>query len=150
MAKKDETARICHHCHRIDFSGKDVCPLCGGAFTEEPLVRDELKEFSREAHNRNIAGYDKAQNAGCRLVIGGIVFLIGVLFIFLSLEKKKNKIVGINVASFQFFVCVAALAIGTVLLSIGAVNLIIAQTRRREARKEIDYLTELDHVLPKP
>ena len=150
MAKKDVSPRYCRKCHRIDFTGAETCPLCGEGHDEQGLVREDLRVFSREAHNRNIAGYDKAQNAGCFLVIGGIVFLIGVLFIFLSLQKKMNKIVGINILSFQFFVCVAALAIGSVLLTIGTIQLIRAQAVRRAAKKEIEYLNELDRLLPRP
>ena len=103
VAEEKKEPRFCENEHLVCLNGEEKCPLCGGELSSTVPTEDrEISAYSREAHNRDIAGYDKSQNALCFVVIGGTVFTIGILFIFLSLQKKFNKIVGINVASFQF------------------------------------------------
>jgi hypothetical protein len=96
--------------------------------------------YSREAHNHDIAGYDLFNNAMCFIVIGGTALIIGVLFVFLSLIRRRNKIVGINPVSFQFFVAVAGLAVGLVLVVWGVINLVRAILKRKQAAIDIAYL----------
>ena len=100
----------------------------------------EIRDYSREAHNHDIAGYDLFNNAMCFIVIGGTALIIGVLFVFLSLIRRRNKIVGINPVSFQFFVAVAGLAVGLVLVVWGVINLVRAILKRKQAAIDIAYL----------
>ena len=147
MSKKAEQVnapRFCPNDHLVCLEGEEKCPLCGGELIEKvPATDDEIRAYSREAHNRDIAGYDKSQNALCFVVIGGILFVIGVLFVFLSLKKRFNKIVGIDPLSFQFAVCVICLAAGITCLSIGIISLINALSKRKKAAEEIAYLSTL-------
>lgn len=147
MSNQDEqvkTTRFCPVDHLVCLDGEEKCPICGGELVEQaPTTDDEIRAYSREAHNRDIAGYDKSQNALCFVVIGGILFVIGVLFVFLSLKKKFNKIVGIDPLSFQFAVCVICLAAGITCLTIGIISLIKALSKRKKAAQEIAYLTTL-------
>ncbi|MEE3442959.1 MAG: hypothetical protein VZR77_04010, partial [Candidatus Enteromonas sp.] len=109
VAQENKEPRFCEKEHLVCLNGEEKCPICGVELSSTVPTEDrEISAYSREAHNRDIAGYDKSQNALCFVVIGGTVFTIGILFIFLSLQKKFNKIVGINVASFQFAICVIA------------------------------------------
>ena len=144
VAEEKKEPRFCEKEHLVCLNGETKCPLCGGELSSTiPTDEREISAYSREAHNRDIAGYDKSQNALCFVVIGGTVFTIGILFIFLSLQKKFNKIVGINVASFQFAICVIALLTGAVLLTIGLIGLFKALGMRKRAAAEVAYLSTL-------
>jgi len=144
VAEEKKEPRFCENEHLVCLNGETKCPLCGEELSSTiPTDEREISAYSREAHNRDIAGYDKSQNALCFVVIGGTVFTIGILFIFLSLQKKFNKIVGINVASFQFAICVIALLTGAVLLTIGLIGLFKALGMRKRAAAEVAYLSTL-------
>lgn len=130
--------------HRVFVDGVIDCKNGPDDIVDIPPTEEsEIRAYSKEAHNRDILGYDKSQNALCFVVIGGIVLAIGILFIFLSLKKKVNKIVGINVASFQFVICVICLAVGLGLLITGITFLIKALSLRKRAKKEIAYISTL-------
>lgn len=115
--------------------------------TSEDIVTEiqpnEVSKYSQAAHRRDTEGYDLSQNALCFEVLGGITLIVGILFIFLSLKKRKNAIVGINFASLQFVICVLCIAAGLTLLTIGAVLLIKALKKRKSAKKDIVYLGTL-------
>lgn len=117
------------------------------AETSEDIVTEiqpnEVSKYSQAAHRRDTEGYDLSQNALCFEVLGGITLIVGILFIFLSLKKRKNAIVGINFASLQFVICVLCIAAGLTLLTIGAVLLIKALKKRKSAKKDIAYLGTL-------
>ncbi|HAS56892.1 MAG TPA: hypothetical protein DCR94_06675 [Firmicutes bacterium] len=130
--------------HRVFIDGVIDCRQVPEDLVNVPPKEEaEIRAYSKQAHNRDILGYDKTQNALCFVVIGGIVLTIGILFIFLSLKKKVNKIVGINVNSFQFVICVVCLAIGLGLLITGITLLIKALSLRKRAKKEISYISKL-------
>ena len=109
----------------------------------ETISSSDIGKFSEAAHKRDSEAYDLSQTALCFEVIGGILVVIGVLFVFLSLKKRMNAIVGIDFLSLQFFICCACLFFGIVLLSIGTTLLIKALRKRKEARRDIDYLNGL-------
>ena len=137
-------ARYCPGCHSLvwDESAND-CPHCHGALENEVPSKEEISHYSREAHNHDIDGYNRKENALCFVVIGAVVLIIGLLFIFLSLKKKANVIVGVNFASFAFVICAAGISIGATLLIIGIVRLVRALRIRRQAASDIAYLEEL-------
>lgn len=109
----------------------------------EKIKPSEVSSFSQAAHRRDTEGYDLSQNAMCFEVIGGIVLAIGILFIFLSLKKSRNQIVGVDFASLQFVICVVCLIGGIVSLSIGTIWLIKALKKRKDAKRDIAYLATL-------
>ena len=89
--------RYCPRCHTLIWDeGTTACPNCkGGDFVSE-IDEKEIRDYSRDAHNHDIAGYDLFNNAMCFIVIGGTALIIGVLFVFLSLIRRRNTIVGIK------------------------------------------------------
>lgn len=109
----------------------------------DKIEPSEVSSFSQAAHRRDTEGYDLSQNAMCFEVIGGIVLIIGILFIFLSLKKSRNQIVGVDFASLQFVICVACLLGGVVCLTIGTILLIKALKKRKSAKRDIAYLGTL-------
>ena len=110
----------------------------------DSIESEEISSYSQAAHKRDIAGYDLSQNALCFEVLGGISLIVGILFIFLSLKKRRNSIIGINFASLQFVICVLCLTLGIILLTIGTINLLKSQKIRKDAKKDIDYLASLN------
>lgn len=107
------------------------------------IDHSEISTFSQAAHKRDTIGYDLSQNALCLDVIGAITLIIGALFIVLSLSKKRNVIQGINFASLQFVICACSLLAGLVLLTLGTIKLIKALRIRKEAKRDISYLSIL-------
>jgi hypothetical protein len=131
---------FCPKEHRLVWEdGFTRCPLCQGELLKE-CPPEELSAYSKNAHNADIAGYNRIQNALCFVVLGGISLVIGILFIFLSLKKKFNKIVGLNFASFQFVICVVGLALGVTLLTIGLIGVFKGFAQRKAAKRDIAYL----------
>ena len=140
-SEKPSSARYCACCHSLVWDDNATeCPHCHGALSDKVPSVEEISHYSREAHNHDIDGYNRKENALCFVVIGAIVFIIGLLFIFLSLKKKANAIVGVNFGSFAFVICVAGIAIGATLLTIGIVRLVKALRIRRQASEDIAYL----------
>lgn len=109
----------------------------------EKIEPSEVSTFSQAAHRRDTEGYDLSQNAMCFEVIGGIVLAIGILFIFLSLKKSRNQIVGVDFASLQFVICAVCLIGGIVALTIGTIWLVKALKKRRNAKRDIAFLGTL-------
>ena len=145
MAKgKLEEARYCKACHSLVWEeGAAECPHCHGALESETPSKEEISYYSREAHNHDIDGFNRKENALCFVVIGAIVLIIGLLFIFLSLKRKANVIVGVNFASFAFVICTVGIAAGVTLLTIGGIRLAKALKIRHQATLDIAYLESL-------
>ncbi len=122
----------------LGWEGNEV-----GTDWADEISAEDVSIYSQAAHKRDTKGYDLSQNALCFEVLGAISLIVGILFIFLSLQKRRNKIVGINFASLQFVICVLCLAAGVVLLTIGTVNLVRSQLMRKAAKKDINYLATL-------
>ena len=142
--ENNASARYCPHCHNLIWDeAMTSCPKCQGALDAEVPSKEEISHYSREAHNHDIDGFNRKENALCFVVIGSIVFIIGLLFIFLSLKKKANVIVGVNFASFAFVICAVGIALGLTLLIIGIVRLVKALKIRKQARLDIAYLEDL-------
>lgn len=129
------------------FNTKDLTLVWEETENSENLVSevqpDEVSKYSQAAHKRDTQGYDLSQNAMCFEVLGGISLIIGILFIFLSLKKRVNVIIGMNFASLQFVICVICLALAVGLLATGTTLLIKALSKRKDAKKDIAYLGTL-------
>jgi len=143
MSEEKKNPRFCKHCHRLEWNSEQECSVCHGERQENETTYEEISHYSREAHNHDIDGFNRKENALCFVVIGSISLIIGLLFIFLSLKKKANKIDGVNFGSFAFVICIVGIAAGLTLLTIGIVRLIKALKIRRQAREDIAYLEAL-------
>lgn len=124
--------------------------LCLGWNNEEgdewadSINPEEVSLYSQAAHKRDTKGYDISQNAMCFEVLGAISLIVGILFIFLSLQKRRNKIVGINFSSLAFVICVITLALGVGCIGYGTYRLIKAGRIRKEAKRDIAFLANLN------
>ena len=98
----------------------------------ESLDEKGLKEVSIAAHKEDQINYDISENAMCFIVLGSILAIIGVLFLFLSLKRRMNVWVGINFEGFQFYVFLVFTSVGVACLIYGLIRLIIAKGRRKK------------------
>ena len=98
---------------------------------------EELAAMSRDAHQEDVRQYDKEQNALCFVVIGGILLVIAILFIFLSMKRQFNKLVGIDFSSLQFIILCITSAASLGCLGYGLTRFIIAANKRKELHAAI-------------
>lgn len=104
------------------------------------LSYEETRFYSKILHANDTKAYDKTQNGLCLIVLGGISLIVGILFIFLSLQRRTNVIIGINFLSIQFVVCIICLLIAIVLLSTGIPRVVGAYNRRKKYHTWIQKL----------
>ena len=144
----------CSSCKKVVYDEQantivdNKCPYCGApVVSEDKMTYEEARVASKAAHNRDIDAYNKSQNALCYIVIGGTVLIVGILFVFLSLQKKANVVIGINFLSFQFFIAAAGILAGVTLLILGIIFLILALKARKRAKRDIATLATLKEKL---
>lgn len=106
-------------------------------------TKDEISSISRKLHKIDNEEYDITQNGLCFFVVGLIFLGIGILFIFLSLLKRVNVIIGINFLSLQFFICVISLLIAIACLTYGLTKFILAYNVRKKILRKINVLGNL-------
>lgn len=103
---------------------------------------DESRKQSQELHKESQRQYDKIQNSLCFVVIGTILVIIGIIFIFLAYKRENNELVGIDITSLAFYICVIALGVGGVLLIYGLVKLLISLAKRKKVLAAINKLSK--------
>ncbi len=101
---------------------------------------DEQRKESQRLHKESQRQYDKQQNALCFLVIGGILLIIGIIFIFLANRRKNNVMVGIDVKSLAFYIMLLGLVLGGAGVIYGSVKFIVAHRRQKKIIDEINQL----------
>ncbi len=101
---------------------------------------DEQRKESQRLHQESQAQYDKQQNALCFLVIGGILLIIGIIFIFLSNRRENNVFVGIDVHSFAFYIMVIGLSLGGLGVIYGSIRFILAKVKQNKIIRRINSL----------
>ena len=155
MAKNDyleKKVNWCPSCHQINLKESTQCPYCKAATVTEQPSQDELTIYSRVAHNNATNGYQKLQNALCFVVIGAILAAIGGLFIFLSLDKINDTILGIRFDKPQIYVAIIFLSIGGASLLFGCCKVVFALIKRSKAKNDIAYISMLrkaNHIAEK-
>ena len=113
----------------------------------DSMSYDELRQISRNDHHEDVVQYDKQQNALCLVVLGAICLVCGILFIFLSFKRVKNKMGGIDFLSLQFFVSMACFAAAAALLAFGLYRFFKAHSIRKALREEIDIVSKTQKLL---
>lgn len=101
---------------------------------------DEQRKESQRLHKESQEQYDKQQNALCFLVIGGILLVIGIIFIFLANRRKNNVMVGIDVHSLAFYIMLIGLVLGGTGVIYGGIKFIVAYRKQKQIIKQINQL----------
>ena len=106
----------------------------------EDTRTDAQRKESQRLHQLSQKYYDQGQNALCFLVIGGIILVIGILFIFLAQQRKNNIMVGLNVGSLAFYIMVIGIALGSLLCVFGLIKFLVAFFKRKKVISQINAL----------
>ncbi len=97
-----------------------VCPRCGH-IVKSHLKEEDLKELSQASHAEVHRAKNKFSTGMVSLMIGIILTCISFLFLFMSYKAANGYNLTIGV---EFFVFVALLVMGVVLLTLGAILII--------------------------
>ncbi len=137
--------KACKDCSFITSKDNiNTCPHCHSDLVSfDSLNKEQASELSDKLHSNDVKEYDKGQNSLCFVVLGIISLIIGGLFIVLSLQRRRNKIVGINYQSLAFVICIVTLILGFILLIWGLVKYFNAHLKRKEYKKAIETLASL-------
>lgn len=105
------------------------------------ITEEEISNYSKVLHQNNNKAFDKTQNALCFVVIGGILFIIGILFIFLSFEKTTSGlIIGFAYTTLPFYICIICLVLGALCLAYGITKFLKAHSRMKKYQNLINVL----------
>jgi formate-dependent nitrite reductase membrane component NrfD len=135
----------CIHCGKNNKTQTEICEHCGQAMIARELDYEETRTLSKSLHNRLNASREEVDNAMVFIVLGSTLFIIGILFFFLSFKlptaASLNKV--ITITCFEFWVSMAGLVIGGVMLTIGLIRLIkqkaIVQTEILKTLKQVQF-----------
>ncbi len=105
----------------------------------ENKMCDQRNE-SQRLHQESQAQYDKQQNALCFLVIGGMLLIIGFIFIFLANRRENNVFVGIDIHSLAFYIMVVGLSLGGVGVVYGGIRFIVAKIKQNKIIRKINSM----------
>ena len=107
---------------------------------EESEEEKARRKKSQDLHSLSTKLYDREQNSLCFLVIGGIFLIIGILFIFMSLKRENNVLIGIDVGSLAFYIMILSLAGGGIAFLYGLIRFLVAFFQRKSVIAEINSL----------
>ena len=99
---------------------------------------DEQRKESQRLHQESQHQYDNQQNALCFVVIGSILVVIGVIFIFLANKRENNVMIGIQTNTMAFYVM--AIGLGGILLLFGLMKFIVSSVKRKKIIHAINEL----------
>ena len=101
---------------------------------------DEQRKESQRLHQESQHQYDNQQNALCFVVIGSILVVIGVIFIFLANKRENNVMIGIQTNTMAFYVMVIGRGLGGILLLFGLMKFIVSSVKRKKIIHAINEL----------
>lgn len=116
----------CIHCGKAskELSGK--CAYCGADLVTHDLDHEETRTLNKALHTRLNESRQRVDNAMVFIVLGSTLLIIGFLFFLLSFKLPNaaahTKVV--TITCFEFWVSMAGLGVGGVLLVLGLVKLI--------------------------
>jgi formate-dependent nitrite reductase membrane component NrfD len=139
----------CIHCGKFNKNATDKCEFCGKELIKRELEHEEIRTLSKSLHNRLNASREAVDNAMVLIVLGSTLFLIGVLFFFLSFKfpnaQAPSKV--ITITCFEFWVSMAGLGIGGVMLILGLIRLFIQKVKiQKEIFKTLNKVQHNDYV----
>ena len=94
-----------------------VCPRCG-KIIKEGLNEEEIKGVARASHSEIHKANNKLNTAKSSLVIGAILFAIGLLFFILCFKPKNNNKFELGCTEFYVFIALSLLSITLIVLGI--------------------------------
>lgn len=134
--------KFCENCNCSYGDEEAACKKCNKSLVSVES-KEEATALSRKAHKADEKQYNIIQNAMCFVVLGSISLITGIIFIFLSFKKVRNKFAGLDFMSLQFYICIICLLVGIGLLSYGLFKAIKSYKARKQIKKTISDLNFL-------
>lgn len=117
----------CIHCGKESKTLEGKCAFCGEDLVTHELDHEETRTLNKALHTRLNESRQRVDNAMVFIVLGSTLLIIGFLFFLLSFKLPNaaahTKVV--TITCFEFWVSMAGLGVGGVLLVWGLVKLII-------------------------
>ena len=126
--------KFCINCGKSKFIKNKPgfeCKKCKTLNKYEDLKSLDHHLLIQEAHTNITRAKDIKDNALCFLIIGGIVFIVGVIFLFLSFKYNIVKEKIFRPDSTEFVACVILLTLALVFLIYGFIRLITSIKMKR-------------------
>jgi hypothetical protein len=127
------------HCLFCDqpFDAKQgsVCPSCHQDNSLKALNPDQTHLLHQNCHNQIRKQTEKKNSGLTFLVIGGILLIVGLLFLVLSFRFNVKKQRVFTPGSVEFVICVLSLSLSVFSLVFGSIRLILSQLGLRKYRK---------------
>lgn len=105
---------------------KYVCPRCGHII-HEGLTHEESKELSRASHAQVQRGSNSFASGMCLNSLGVILLIVSLVFFLLSNKPQAGFVTNCG----EFYVAVATLVIGVILLGFGIAQTVVGITTKR-------------------
>ena len=116
----------CIKCGKASKTLEGKCAYCGEDLVTHDLDHEETRTLNKALHTRLNKSREKVDVAMVFIVLGSTLLIIGFLFFLLSFKLPNaaahSKV--ITVTCFEFWVSMAGLGIGGVLLILGLIRLI--------------------------
>lgn len=113
----------CIFCGSQIEENEPVCPHCSHDMNENNLTEDDIHFVRQHAFGEVTKGEDKRNGGLTFLVTGGILLIIGVIFLVLSFRYNSKRVRVFTPTSVEFSVCCIALASSLTLLIWGIVKI---------------------------
>lgn len=125
----------------LNTSVKYVCPRCGHLIHDN-VSQDDIKSLTRACHSELQRSRNDTARGMSSLVLGGILLLIGIVFMLLS--RKADNQFRVTVSSPEFWVFLVLTIISVILLVLGAISLscgLVKSRKYSELLKDINNKT---------
>lgn len=109
-----------------------VCPRCG-KLVRPNLDENDIKSLARASHSEIHRGRNNISSGMCSLMIGIILFIIGLMFFALSFKATAGGILVTDCV--EFYVFIALVTLGAILIVFGIASFIYGRNKvkRNEA-----------------
>lgn len=113
----------CIYCGKSIEDNEPLCPKCGRDMNPASMSEDDIHFARQHAYREVTINENKKDAAMTCFVIGGILLILGLVFLVLSFRFNTAKIRVFRPASVEFVVSIILLGISTILLTIGTIVL---------------------------
>lgn len=131
----------CLYCFHTMEDNQNDCPHCHKDNDTSNLTEEERHALHQLCHGRINRASSMKDSAMTFIVTGGILLIIGIIFLLLTYRYNTRHVRVWVLNSVQFVICIIGLSCGTGFLTYGFIRLGMA-LRRLNYYKEIIQATE--------
>ncbi len=119
----------CIFCGNQIEENEPICPHCGKDMNPDSLTESDIHFIRQHAYSEVTNGENKKDGALTFYVIGGILLVIGIIFLVLSFRYNTKKIKVFTPTSTEFVVSIISMICSLTLLTWGTVRLVMGLQR---------------------